>query len=100
MNAREGNWIGLAGVVLVVFALVAYGSRRTRSLVGSDEKACAAIVAVHPDYQPWFEPLWQPSGALSESALFALQAALGAGLVGYAIRSMARKPTTERSMDA
>ena len=34
-------------------------------------------------YQPWFEPLWTPPSKEIESLLFSLQAALGAGLLGY-----------------
>ncbi|GAB4484105.1 MAG: hypothetical protein Fur0016_07900 [Anaerolineales bacterium] len=50
---------------------------------GADGEAESAILAVAPDYQPWFQPLWSPPGGETESLLFALQAALGAGLVGY-----------------
>lgn len=40
---------------------------------------------VAPDYEPWFQPLLEPPGGETESLLFALQAALGAGVIGYAI---------------
>jgi cobalt/nickel transport protein len=50
---------------------------------GADTQAQAAITQSHPDYRPWFSPLWQPPSGEIESFLFALQAALGAGLLGY-----------------
>ncbi len=50
---------------------------------GADGQAQAAITAAHPDYEPWFQPLWEPPSGEIESLLFALQAALGAGLLGY-----------------
>lgn len=50
---------------------------------GADTQAMDAIVATAPDYRPWFEPLWEPPGGEIETLLFALQAALGAGLLGY-----------------
>jgi len=50
---------------------------------GADGEAEGVILAVAPDYQPWFQPLWSPPGGETESLLFALQAALGAGLIGY-----------------
>lgn len=50
---------------------------------GADGQAQAAISAGHPDYEPWFQPLWEPPSGEIESLLFALQAALGAGLLGY-----------------
>ena len=33
--------------------------------------------------EPWFQPFWEPPGGGTESLLFALQAALGAGFIGY-----------------
>lgn len=50
---------------------------------GTDEAARAAI-AEH-GYQPWFESLWTPPSKEIESLLFALQAAVGAGVLGYVI---------------
>lgn len=50
---------------------------------GTDEAARAAI-AEH-GYQPWFESLWTPPSKEIESLLFALQAAAGAGVLGYVI---------------
>lgn len=50
---------------------------------GADGQAEALISTLHPDYEPWFSGLWEPPSGEIESLLFALQAALGAGLVGY-----------------
>ena len=50
---------------------------------GSDDMARAAIAAT--GYQPWFTPVWIPPSTEVESMLFALQAALGAGFLGYVI---------------
>jgi len=50
---------------------------------GADGEAEGAILEVAPDYQPWFQPFWSPPGGETESLLFALQAALGAGIIGY-----------------
>lgn len=49
---------------------------------GTDGQAQGVIEKIAPDYQPWFESLFTPGGG-SESLLFALQAALGAGVIGY-----------------
>lgn len=53
------------------------------SFGGADGAAQAAIGQIAPDYQPWAAPLARPPGAETEGLLFALQAALGAGLIGY-----------------
>lgn len=50
---------------------------------GADNKARDLIVQIAPGYQPWFEPLLQPASSEIASLLFALQAALGAGFIGY-----------------
>ncbi|WP_295007052.1 energy-coupling factor ABC transporter substrate-binding protein [uncultured Dechloromonas sp.] len=50
---------------------------------GSDAQGQQAIVKLAPDYRPWFESLLTPPGKEIESLLFALQAALGAGIIGY-----------------
>jgi len=68
---------------------------------GADGEAEGVILAVAPDYQPWFQPLWSPPGGETESLLFALQAALGSGLLFYYIglrrgQSQARQSTRDR----
>lgn len=50
---------------------------------GADVAAEEAIIEVAPDYEPWFAPLIEPPGGETESLLFALQSALGSGLIGY-----------------
>lgn len=52
---------------------------------GTDATATTAIEEGNPTYSPWFHPLWEPGGGEVESGLFALQAALGAGVVGFAL---------------
>ncbi len=34
-------------------------------------------------YEPWFTPIWEPPSGEIESLLFALQAAIGAIIIGY-----------------
>jgi cobalt/nickel transport protein len=50
---------------------------------GADSAASEAITQIDPDVEPWFAPIWEPPGGETESLLFALQAALGAGFIGY-----------------
>lgn len=77
------------GVALLLLAAVAALAIIPLLLVrdsefgGADGQAEAAIGEVAPDYVPWFTPLVEPPGGETESLLFALQAALGAGLIGY-----------------
>ena len=52
---------------------------------GADGNAEQAINDIQASYTPWFAPLWQPPSGEIESLLFALQAAAGAGFIGYYI---------------
>lgn len=50
---------------------------------GADDLAKEAIGTIAPGYEPWFEPLFEPASGEIASLLFALQAAIGAGVIGY-----------------
>jgi cobalt/nickel transport protein len=50
---------------------------------GADNKAKDLIGEIAPHYRPWFEPIIEPASGEIASLLFALQAALGAGFIGY-----------------
>jgi cobalt/nickel transport protein len=50
---------------------------------GSDDAAGEAIEET--GYQPWIQPLWEPPSGEIESLLFALQAAIGAIIIGYVL---------------
>lgn len=57
--------------------------RTAEIFTGADDKAKALIGQIAPDYQPWIKPLLEPASGEVASLLFALQAALGAGFIGY-----------------
>ncbi len=82
MNRHNLGLIALVAL-LVVLSLVLGGRQEGAEFAGADGQAMAAVTALQPDYEPWFGPLWQPPSGEVESLLFALQAALGAGLLGY-----------------
>lgn len=50
---------------------------------GSDGEGQDLIGEINPDYQPWFDPIWEPPSGEVESLLFSVQVALGAGVIGY-----------------
>lgn len=52
---------------------------------GADSKAEEAINVINSEYEPWFESIWEPPSGETESLLFSLQAAAGAGFIGYYI---------------
>ena len=80
-SRRWTNWLLIGLVILLV--VVPLVLRNGSEFGGSDNAAQEAISSVDPGYQPWFTPLWVPPGSEIESLLFALQAALGAAVIGY-----------------
>ncbi len=52
---------------------------------GADGKAEEMIGEIYPDYKPWFKPIFSPPSGEIQSLLFATQAAIGAGIIGYVI---------------
>lgn len=50
---------------------------------GADTQADELIYEINPDYKPWAESFWEPPSGEVESFLFAVQAAIGAGFIGY-----------------
>ncbi len=75
------NWLLVVAVlVIAVVPLVFIGSET--EFGGADGLAVERIEADNPGYEPWSTPLFQPE-AETASTLFALQAAIGAGFIGY-----------------
>lgn len=72
--------LAVVGVVTAAF-VVAGGAE----FGGSDGAAADAVTTTAPHYEPWFESVWAPGSAEVESGLFALQAALGAGVLGFVL---------------
>ncbi len=70
----------MAGVLLLVF--VPTVMLRNAEFRGADNQAQDAITVLHPNYKPWTQPIFKPASSV-ESLLFAAQAALGAGVIGY-----------------
>ncbi|MEI6562686.1 MAG: energy-coupling factor ABC transporter substrate-binding protein [bacterium] len=74
----------LAIVFLVSLPLVLHRPKAgTESFGGADDKARAEVERMHPDYKPWVQPLWNPPSGEIATLLFSLQAAIGAGAIGY-----------------
>lgn len=72
-------------VVIIGAALVIAGGSE---FGGSDGAATDAITTGSPQYEPWFDSIWAPGSSEVESGLFALQAALGAGALGFVLGSL------------
>ena len=88
---RHQNLILLVAVVLLAVLPLwlverpapAANGAAVEIFAGADDKAKDLIGEIAPDYQPWFAPLIEPASGEIASLLFALQAAIGAGFIGY-----------------
>ncbi|THA26589.1 energy-coupling factor ABC transporter substrate-binding protein [Streptomyces sp. RKND-216] len=90
-------------LVVVVAALavlplvLGLGDHKEEPFAGADAQAETAITENAPDYDPWASPLYEPPSGEVESALFALQAALGAGVLAYYFGLRRRRQGEARS---
>jgi cobalt/nickel transport protein len=74
------------------------GGKTAEIFKGSDSQAEGVIQTIAPGYKPWFQSILKPSSSEIESLLFALQAAAGAGFIGYYIgysRGRAKQNSTQ-----
>lgn len=83
-----------------IIAIIPLMTIKDSEFGGADGAAEEMIGVVNPDYEPWAESLLEPPGGETESLLFCLQAALGAGVFGFGIgtlreRSKAKKVQEE-----
>lgn len=73
-------------LLLVVFiTIIPFFVAKNGEFGGSDDQAEEAITQIDENYEPWFSPLFEPASGEIESLLFALQAAIGAGVIGFGL---------------
>ncbi|WGT46168.1 energy-coupling factor ABC transporter substrate-binding protein [Tessaracoccus lacteus] len=89
MFKRKDWFVGLALLAVIVvififsFAMAPQPSEGDESFVGTD--SIVTEVLEEHGVEPWFNPIWEPGSGEIESGLFAIQAALGAGIVGFVL---------------
>lgn len=71
--------------VVVILAVFPLFFQKGAEFGGADGQAEEAINKINSSYKPWFSSIWEPPSGEIESLLFALQAAIGAGFIGYFI---------------
>ncbi|HHY73960.1 MAG TPA: energy-coupling factor ABC transporter substrate-binding protein [Bacillus bacterium] len=76
----KNKWLILAALVITFSPLLFIGNA---NFFGADSLAEEQIQELSPDYKPWFSAVFTPTSSEVESFLFALQAAAGAGFIGY-----------------
>lgn len=87
-SSKKNLWLILIIVVIILVPLIFMGGSE---FGGADDQAEDVIGEIDPDYEPWFESLWEPPSGEIESLLFSLQVAIGAGAMGYIFGMMKGK---------
>ena len=83
MNLKNTTKIILLILLLIVMLALPLFTLKDAAFEGADGQAEEVISEIDPGYEPWFSPLIEPASGEIESLLFAVQAALGAGVIGY-----------------
>ncbi|QHQ61244.1 energy-coupling factor ABC transporter substrate-binding protein [Anaerocolumna sedimenticola] len=74
-------------LICILIAVIPLAVIKDSDFGGSDDAAGKTISEILnvDEYKPWVSPVFEPPGGETESLLFCLQAALGAGVFGYGI---------------
>ncbi len=86
---KYGMEIAVAALIIVFAAVFLYQNAAIQASLSDGEEAWggadgeAAGIIEASGYEPWIEPFWEPPSGEIESLLFALQAAIGAIVIGY-----------------
>lgn len=106
MSAVKRKWpvVAVLLALCVLIAVVPLLLFPESEFSGADGEAENLIAAIDPHYEPWASPVLEPPGQETESLLFAIQAAIGGGILGYGFgflrgraRSRSKAPNPENS---
>lgn len=72
-------------ILIIVIGIIPLIFVKNSEFGGADGKAEEVITEINPSYEPWATSPIEPPGGETESLLFALQAAIGSGIIFYII---------------
>lgn len=83
MNNKTILALIIALIIIVVAPFVIYsGQGEDEGYFGGADGAASEAIE-DSGYEPWFSSVWEPPSGEIESLLFAVQAAIGALIIGY-----------------
>ncbi len=93
---KLNKWGILLGVIaLVVLFCIPFYTAPAESEFGGTDAAVTEMLE-ETGAEPWFEPIAPPAGGEIESGLFAMQAALGSGILFYCLGRLSGKRKAEQ----
>ena len=104
-QGHRTNPVTTALLLVALFAVLAFSFVVAPRPDHPDEEAFggtdAQVTAMLEDdgHEPWFSPIFEPGSGEIESGLFALQAALGAGVLGYALGNLRGRKVEREARD-
>ena len=81
----------ILSIFVIVLAVLPLVMLKDAEFSGADSLAETSISEINPDYKPWFSSIYEPESGEIESLLFAVQAAIGAGVVGFVLGRITSK---------
>ena len=99
---RRADWLIGLGLVAARVALFAISmtlapppTEGAEAFAGTDATVTEVLTTEH-QAEPWFSPVFEPGSGEVEAGLFALQAAIGAGVLGFALGSLRGRAAAAR----
>lgn len=86
-------------LVCVLIAVIPLIFIKNSEFSGADGAAEEIITEINPNYEPWADSVLTPPGGETESLLFALQAAIGAGFIGFAIGTLRERSKHKKDVE-
>lgn len=94
--SSKGKTVIILLLLCVLIAVVPLAFIKDSEFGGADGAAEDAITEIDPTYEAWASPILEPPGGETESLLFCLQAALGAGIFGYGFGMLRERSKKEQ----
>lgn len=101
---KRKDWFigaGLVAIIALIFAVsfaIAPQPADGEEAFGGTDAAVTGILE-EQGVEPWFSPVFEPGSGEIESGLFALQAALGGAVLGFALGQLRGRAAVRRELE-
>ena len=91
--------VALVAIFVLSLALAPRtGAEDGEAFAGTDSQVTGTLTEAGA--KPWFSPIFEPGSGEIESGLFAVQAALGAGVLGFALGQLRGRAAAKRELES